>query len=187
MNEKCENDISACSQRHPKVCIYYREYNRCKFSDRCVYTHVVKDNGLEKLKIENERILQKICDLEKVIVEKCENRNNNSLERKLEVVERKLENFLTLEKQIFDKDNLIAELDKKLKEIESRIFNLEEARIEKEVSCGKGRKKCDKCDFETDSERGLKVHASRKHTTISNNKYPKTCDLCDKKLKIVKE
>ena len=136
MNEKCENDISACSKRHPKVCKYYREYNRCKFSDRCVYAHVVKDNDLENLKLENERILQKICELEKVIVEKCENQNKNCLEQKLEVVERKLENFLTLEKQIFDKDNLITELDKKLKEMESRIFNLEKARNEKEVSGG---------------------------------------------------
>ena len=78
-----------------------------------MYAHVVQDNDLGKLKLENERILQKICDLEKVIVEKCEYQNKNSLEQKLEIVERKLENFLTLEKQIFDKDNLIAELDKK--------------------------------------------------------------------------
>ena len=158
VNEKCENsscDISTCSLRHPKVCKYYREYNRCKFSDRCAYVHVEKDNDLEKLKIENERILLKIWELEKVIVDNCENQNKNkALEQKLELVERKLDKFLALEKQIFDKENLVAELDNKVKEMEIRIFNLEKGTMEKEVSGGKGKKKCDKCNFETDSERG---------------------------------
>ena len=36
------------------------------------------------------------------------------------------------DKQIFDKENLVAELDNKVKEMEIRIFNLEKGTMEKE-------------------------------------------------------
>ena len=41
--------------------------------------------------------------------------------------------------------------------------------------------KCDKCDFESSSKHGLKVHPTRKHTNITKEKYPRKCDLCEKK------
>ena len=40
--------------------------------------------------------------------------------------------------------------------------------------------KCTLCDFETCSDKGMKVHMTRKHTKISTVKYPKKCDLCEK-------
>ena len=39
---------------------------------------------------------------------------------------------------------------------------------------------CTKCDFQTQSEKGLKTHMTRKHTDTTNIKYPKKCDLCEK-------
>ena len=47
--------------------------------------------------------------------------------------------------------------------------------------------KCEKCDFETDSEKGLKTHTTRKHTILANGNYPKTCDLCEKQFTNVSE
>ena len=38
---------------------------------------------------------------------------------------------------------------------------------------------CDKCNFTTESERGLKVHTKRKHETSSDQEFPKICDFCD--------
>ena len=40
--------------------------------------------------------------------------------------------------------------------------------------------KCTKCQFETNSEKGLKTHFTRKHTIITTTGYPKMCELCDK-------
>ena len=41
---------------------------------------------------------------------------------------------------------------------------------------------CKYCDFETSSERGLKVHIRRKHTILTEADYPAECDFCDLQL-----
>ena len=77
---------------------------------------------------------------------------------------------------------IIVELEKRVNEMGNRIVDLEKERKERiymEVVRVKERK-CDKCVFETDSERGLKIHIRRKHTSINNKKYPKACDLCER-------
>ena len=33
------------------------------------------------------------------------------------------------------------------------------------------------CDFSSESKEGLNTHVKRKHTNLSSEKYPKTCDL----------
>ena len=41
-NKICENsscEIFSCSERHPRECRYFREYNRCKFNP-CKFKHV---------------------------------------------------------------------------------------------------------------------------------------------------
>ena len=42
--------------------------------------------------------------------------------------------------------------------------------------------KCSKCNFETNSQIGLKIHDKKKHTSleIEIEKYPRSCNLCDK-------
>ena len=49
--------------------------------------------------------------------------------------------------------------------------------------------KCNKCDFVTDNERGLKIHDKRKHTKIvqSPPDYPQLCEICDEELADVKK
>ena len=43
--------------------------------------------------------------------------------------------------------------------------------------------KCSLCDFETNSESGLKIHSKKKHTKLDKEVYPRLCDLCDKTCK----
>ena len=38
---------------------------------------------------------------------------------------------------------------------------------------------CTKCNFTTESERGLKVHVKRKHVNFEDKEFPKVCDFCD--------
>ena len=72
------------------------------------------------------------------------------------------------EKQVKD----IANLNEKVKKLENSL----------PVKCVKNMK-CGKCEFETSSERGLKVHMKREHTAFSADKFPLTCDLCDETVK----
>ena len=45
-NTICENQqctVSKCEEKkHPKECLWYRDFKRCKFSD-CAYNHVKKE------------------------------------------------------------------------------------------------------------------------------------------------
>ena len=47
--------------------------------------------------------------------------------------------------------------------------------------------KCETCNFTTTSKAGLQIHMKRKHTQIDKEKFPKSCELCDKVLKDTSE
>ena len=47
--------------------------------------------------------------------------------------------------------------------------------------------KCEKCNFQTNSQSGLKIHNKKKHTLVNKETYPKKCDLCEKEVYNVAE
>ena len=51
--------------------------------------------------------------------------------------------------------------------------NIEKIGSEKETT------KCEHCDFNTTSGKGLKTHMKRKHSESSKGKVPITCEVCD--------
>jgi hypothetical protein len=54
-----ECDILKCSLRHPKTCKFYNEYKRCKFVP-CAFKHIESNDDIEKLKKENQVLMEKI-------------------------------------------------------------------------------------------------------------------------------
>ena len=190
VNECCENtscDISNCIQRHPKICKFYKNYGRCRFSEWCSFTH--KENELSG----NDDIMNKIKDVEKQL-----ERNTGDCENKLSEIERRLEKFLELENQVCERENQIEELFKKFEElaIESNEKNMLIEHLSEKVRVSESRintledmvnkKKteeiffqCSYCDFKTVKEHGLKIHVKRKHTSINKAKYPRECELCN--------
>ena len=36
-------EVIKCSLRHPKICRFFRDYNRCKFGEWCCFRHVHKN------------------------------------------------------------------------------------------------------------------------------------------------
>ena len=75
-----------------------------------------------------------------------------------------------------DNENIINDLKMKLDE---NIFEIQKK--PKELF------KCTKCNFESQSKKGLNTHITRKHTDTAILKFPKKCDLCDKDLDSEKE
>ena len=60
--------VFACEQRHPKICNFYREFQRCKFTTFCKYKHEKQNNvnenseridQLENLRKEIKRVRRK--------------------------------------------------------------------------------------------------------------------------------
>ena len=79
--------------------------------------------------------------------------------------------------KIKDLDNANKENTKEIGYIKEKVPDNKKS-IEIET---KEKFKCDKCDFECNSKHGLKVHLTRKHTNITNEKFPRKCDLCENK------
>ena len=84
-------------------------------------------------------------------------------------------------------DNLlerVESLEKKLSTSKSQLEKEsdveEEIPIEDETSVDDEQFKCSKCDFESFSNKGLKIHMKKKHTNYETLNYPRTCDFCEK-------
>ena len=72
-------------------------------------------------------------------------------------------------------NNKIQILEKAYQENLKESIKLKE-KLTEEISIevvSKEKFKCDKCDFEWNSKHGLKVHVTRKHTQLVNEKFPK--------------
>ena len=165
-----------------------------------------KIRNIEKV-IEEKTVL--IESLQKLIDESQEIKNTEAIEQLANDMENKFEtfetNFVTMKKCLAEKDSYIVNLENKVKDMDSnfeaqnlKIKNLENSNQEimKELAKFKENMsnndnlaeveteekfKCDKCDFESNSKHGLKVHITRKHTNMTKEKYPRKCDLCEKK------
>ena len=83
-----------------------------------------------------------------------------------------------MEKEVLAKDREIKEYLGKIKELEERVFTVEQV-LKKDSAPEKRKFKCSECDFETNSSQGLKVDVKRKHTLSGNETYPRKCDLCE--------
>ena len=94
-----------------------------------------------------------------------------------------------LRKTLEEKDKQILSLEEKIGN--SNIsFESKLDKLEKKVKNNENRFKCDKCNFATNSEPGLKGHMSKKHkdqSEIVEKSFPQQCSLCDKCLDSCKE
>ena len=87
INKICEDsqcEISMCQLRHPIKCKFYTQYQRCKFSEYCSFSH--KTNSI------NKELGDKIENIEKDLTEKndVESQNYKIVDDKLEIIENKV-------------------------------------------------------------------------------------------------
>ena len=115
------------------------------------------------------------------------NKISKDVEEKLEMMKIRIE---TQRKQIEENNDKIAGLELRVEEFEKKILNdkkskerkikdLENFLKGKTENAMKDQFKCEYCDFQTPSERGLNVHIKRKHTDMRADKHPKECDFCE--------
>ena len=75
---------------------------------------------------------------------------------------------------------MMKEKDEIIKSIESRLEQIVPSKNKEKFNCTL-------CDFETYSKHGLKVHTTRKHSTIEKTTFPAQCDFCEKLIESKKE
>ena len=187
-DDKCE--ISNCEKRHPKICKYFRDYRRCKFTVGCKFKHENSNAIFEKFEKELENIKKDNLDSQHV----------KEIEEKFQSLEEKLNNQ---QKEIEVKNALICQLELRLSELENKFVE-EKKNKEKKVKeledtlkhqknkttaviPDKSVFECEKCEFTTLSKIGLSVHFKRVHTKLYKIKYPVECDFCEDVIKSGKE
>ena len=191
LEKTCE--ILSCNQRHPKICKFFKNYGRCKFSP-CAFKHGIQrpENNCERIDEEIKNLSEKVLALENVI--KCKNQDIENLSRKILSIEDKLfekqklyidERLDAFEKQLVEKleralesyskfmgeacttiDDMVVELNDDLGNI---TIEGEENNLLRTFD-NPFQFKCNICDFIAKSERGLKAHKTRKH---------ENCEWCD--------
>ena len=184
---QCE--IQNCEKRHPKICRYYRDYRRCKFTVGCKYKHENPNDMFNKLEKELDKIKKNNSYNEK------EN-HNKILEEKLKKIEKKLDtqqkDFDNQRKDLEAKKSHILGLEIRLDELEKK-YKSEKLTKDKKIKeleilvKNKGKRdqdsfKCSDCEFVSKSRNGLKTHKAKMHTKTKESEYPAECELCEAKL-----
>ena len=82
-----------------------------------------------------------------------------------------MDHFHDVGEELLAKDAIIEGQQRKLDELETRLIKVENI-LEKQKALEITKYKCSKCDLETNSNQGLKVHIKRKHSEITKEKYP---------------
>ena len=145
-----------------------------------MYKHENQYEILEKLDKKLEEVKCNHSDIEIKKINKEADEKFESMERNIEILKKQIEEnnakiaSLELRLDEFEKKFLKEKKahDRKIKELENLINN-------KKEKVKKDNFKCEYCDFETSSERGLNVHIKRKHTDMKADKYPVECDFCE--------
>ena len=79
-------NVFNCEKRHPKICNYFKEFERCKFTTFCRYSH-----RKPKEVLENDKRIQAIEDKLLEIEKKGMNSEESIILKKLEVSEQEFE------------------------------------------------------------------------------------------------
>ena len=49
-------ELALCEKRHPKICKYFRDYKRCKFTVGCMYKHKIFHEIFENIEKKLEKV-----------------------------------------------------------------------------------------------------------------------------------
>ena len=173
LKKDCE--IDKCSQRHPRVCKYYREYKRCKFGSFCAYRHEDSKENVDKASTEKTiEMEKKISCLSELLDLKSEEVRNlelklNTFEKLLKQTEVQMEKFNTWK-------DIIDQLSGRVQEVETNNYILIHAvdDVEKAAKVIESKFEaisvlnfaCNSCDevFQSDSE--LQNHKRNSHGRV---------------------
>ena len=190
-------NIFACERRHPRKCSWYFEYGRCKFTTYCKFKHESSDNKqviVNKVR-DNEN---KLTEIQKQIdiYEFEENEIKKRLDTYEVEVQRRIETCMeklnVVVKLLEEKDVKFVKLENDFKEMKESFDKTLKERILEDTNSNSKLFKCNLCEFSSTSEKGLKTHKSRMHTTSHNgvetsSSYPKECEICEKSIRNERE
>ena len=168
VKEQCENqncEIRSCKLRHPRICKFFRDYNRCKSSDYCSFKHV--DNSVNQ----SQEILEKLNNLAKIINEKDIPIKNLAekvrvLEEKVGLEDETLDENDGLERSVpCEKCNFVSKSKQGLQvHMRAKHKESKEPHVDAVETCDEGNQfTCENCDFVSENEANLKTHITEEH------------------------
>ena len=118
-DDKC--DVFKCEKRDPKICSYYRDFRRCKFTVGCKFKH---ENQYEIFK----KFERKLEELKANRMGMINDDRAQKAEEKLDSLENMIDNQ---RKEIEEKNAKITGLEMRMEEIEKNLQKKRRRKIEK--------------------------------------------------------
>ena len=118
---KC--NVFQCEKRHPKICKYYRDFRRCKFTVGCKYKH---ENQYEIF----EQFEKKLEELKSSRIGNDSDELAKKAEEKLESMENMLNNQ---RKELEEKNAQISSLELRMEEIEKKFRDDKKIKIKSNI------------------------------------------------------
>ena len=129
INKICDEsscEINACKERHPRICRYFQNYGRCKFSP-CAFKHEVPTNHKISIEKDIKDLSDKIHALEEIIKTK-EKKISEITANLLEMERKQSESSRESNVEAFDEKvdafekKLIEKIDNKLEAFQNTLF-----------------------------------------------------------------
>ena len=170
-NDICDSQnckVSQCKKRHPKECLWFRDFGRCKFF-KCAYKHLKKrtiesdfDDITKKIKILEAQIKNKETE-ENVQAEIVNNLERKQRENILEERVRVLETFVV---RLEEKLEMLEQDKKGADNTDYSTFD----HLHTLIRSNSLEIKCDECDHVSRNKARLAKHKQNNHTYI--------CEIC---------
>ena len=152
-----------CDKRHPPICKFFMRFGRCKFNFNCSYLHKIllfEDTNIEiknismevnALKARNEILHSTVVQLQNDLNQLLENTRSNTGDAAQKKID--LENYFYCN---ICSETFKSELELKMHmDITHKCFDVF---------------KCESCDFVSKSQRGVNIHKSTVHKTLSEKR-----------------
>ena len=90
--------METCVKTHPRMCKYFTNFGKCKFSDSCAYIHINKtqalndkivkqkvdlENEIKQLRAEIEDLAIQVSDLKSLVSLNCDSQSQKTIESNL--------------------------------------------------------------------------------------------------------
>ena len=156
IKKKCEKEnceIQNCLERHPRECSYFRDFGRCKFGSYCSFDHKAsKDDTIIKLEKDLNDVKNRLDEIEEVLKSK-----NKQIEFILAALEDKTDHNKECNFLINDLETMTVHQEKPSESSYEQVENTMENNLFK----------CDVCDYESSSKKGVSIHKGSKHKDVN--------------------
>ena len=156
-NFPCKDSECRTRLRHPKPCKFFVVYGNCKFGNNCSFLHLPLNNSEKEIETLKDAIKQKDEEILDILSRLTE------MEKKIDSLSKSKANSTDKSSNcnflINDSETLTVHKEKPHDSSSEQVENTKERNLFK----------CDVCDYESSSKKGVSIHKGSKHRDLKGH------------------